>query len=157
MFLNRRAVEDREAVTKVKNWLIFAFGKDSGFARKGQAMRSNSRLLRALPLAAGLFAAAAPAVAGGQYGEQYHADSFGNLIVYSPAGYKRIIVGQGHVLAEYEAQAAAESQGYDDDGPVVEGHAYRHCYTVPGMFKGRSYMYGLPDGVVPTPARRICD
>lgn len=118
-------------------------------------MRSITRLLRAVPLAAGVFVAAAPAVAADSYGERYHADSFGNLIVYSPAGYKRIIVGQGHVLAEYEAQAASESQLYEDDGPAVE--AYRHCYTVPGMFKGRSYMYGLPDGVVPTPARRICD
>jgi hypothetical protein len=118
-------------------------------------MRSIAKHLRAVPLAAGLFVAAAPAMAADSYGERYHADSFGNLIVYSPAGYKRIIVGQGHVLAEYEAQAAAEPQGYEDDGPAVE--AYRHCYTVPGMFKGRSYMYGLPDGVVPTPARRVCD
>ncbi len=120
-------------------------------------MRSIAKLLSAVPLAAGVFVAAAPAVAADSYGERYHADSFGNLIVYSPAGYKRIIVGQGHVLAEYEAQAAAEPQRFEDDGPTVESHAYRHCYTVPGMFKGRSYMYGLPDGVVPTPARRICD
>lgn len=121
-------------------------------------MRSKLALLRTLPLAAGLIVAAAPALAGDPYGERYHADTFGNLIVYSPAGYKRIIVGQGHVLAEYEAQAAVDGpESYYDDGAVVERHAHRHCRTVPGMFKGRSYMYGLPDGVVPTPARRVCD
>lgn len=119
-------------------------------------MRSKLVLCRALPLAAGLLVAVAPALAGDIYGERYHADSFGNLIVYSPAGYKRIIVGQGHVLAEFEAQAAAdEPESYDDEG--VERYAYRNCRTLPGMFKGRSYMYGLPDGVVPTPARRVCD
>ena len=71
-------------------------------------MRSKLALLRTLPFAAGLIVAAAPAFAGDPYGERYHADTFGNLIVYSPAGYKRIIVGQGHVLAEYEAQAAVD-------------------------------------------------
>jgi len=118
-------------------------------------MRSKLAILRALPLAAGLAVAAVPVFAGDLYGERYHADSFGNLIVYSPAGYKRIIVGQGHVLAEYQAQeGVAEPEAYYDEG---DRGSYRNCRTVPGMFKGRSYMYGLPDGVVPTPARRICD
>lgn len=121
-------------------------------------MRSRLALLRTLPLAAGLIVAATPALAGDPYGERYHADTFGNLIVYSPAGYKRIIVGQGHVLAEYEAQVGVDGpESYYDDGAAVERYAFRHCRTVPGMFKGRSYMYGLPDGVVPTPARRVCD
>jgi hypothetical protein len=121
-------------------------------------MRSYSSLLRSLPFVAGLAVAAAPALAGNpHYGESYHADSFGNLIVYSPAGYKRIIVGQGHVLAQFESQAGvAEPEVYSPEG-AVEGRAYRNCYTVPGSFKGRSYMYGLPDGVVPTAARRVCD
>ena len=26
---------------------------------------------------------------------------------------------------------------------------YRDCYRPPYLFKGRSYMYGLPDGVIP--------
>ncbi len=123
-------------------------------------MRSNTTLLRALPLAAGLVVAAMPALAGDpHYGERYHADSFGNLIIYSPAGYKRIVVGQGHVLAQLEDRSSvAEPDVYYGEEPrVTEGRSYRHCYTVPGMFKGRSYMYGLPDGVVPSPARRVCD
>lgn len=125
-------------------------------------MRSNPRFSRMLPLVAlvavGLSAAVVPALAGNpHYDEQYHADSFGNLIVYSPAGYKRIIVGQGHVLAEYRGQSrVGEPEVVYGDG-AVEGRSYRNCRTVPGMFKGRSYMYGLPDGVVPTPARRVCD
>src|SRR4051812_20558389 len=39
-------------------------------------------------------AAAMPAAAGG-LGEQVYADSFGNLVVQSPYGTKRIIVGEG--------------------------------------------------------------
>ena len=120
-------------------------------------MHSKPTFLRIFSLAAGLAAASVPALAGDPYGERYHADTFGNLVVYSPAGYKRIIVGQGHVLAEYQAQAGATERGtYYGDG-AAESRSYRNCYTVPGMFKGRSYMYGLPDGVVPTPARRVCD
>jgi hypothetical protein len=122
-------------------------------------MRSISVLLRSSAIAAGLIAAAvaAPAFASDLYGEQYHADSFGNLIIYSPAGYKRIVVGQGHVVAQLEAErrASAPDVVYGDDYDA--GRSYRDCRYVPGMFKGRSYMYGLPDGVVPSPARRVCD
>jgi len=122
-------------------------------------MRTLPGFLTALPLAAGLLVAALPAQAGdGRIAEEYYADSFGNLIVYSPSGYKRIVVGQGHVLAQYERQSrAAEPEVYRDDMAVAEAPSYRRCRTLPGMFKGRSYMYGLPDGVVPTPARRVCD
>jgi hypothetical protein len=120
-------------------------------------MRSISLSLGALPLVAGLMLGATSAFAGDpHYGERYHADSFGNLIVYSPAGYKRIIVGQGNVLAQLDDRSdVAEPRVYSYDG-ATEGRSYRRCYTVPGMFKGRSYMYGLPDGVVPSPARRVC-
>lgn len=122
---------------------------------KDRPMHSTSTFLRILPLVAGLSVAAAPALAGDLYGERYHADSFGNLIIYSPAGYKRIVVGQGHVLAQLEDQSSVGEPGvvYDD----TAARTYRTCRTVPGMFKGRSYMYGLPDHVVPTPARRVCD
>jgi hypothetical protein len=123
-------------------------------------MPTISSVLRSTAIAAGMIAVvAAPAFASDLYGEQYHADSFGNLIIYSPAGYKRIVVGQGHVLAEMEAErAAAEPEViYGDEYGAVEGRSYRDCRYEPGMFKGRSYMYGLPDGVVPTPARRVCD
>jgi len=122
-------------------------------------MRSVSSLLRALPAIAflGAVAMAVPASAYELDGEQYHADSFGNLVITSPAGYKRIIVGKGHVVAQYEAQRAREPDViYGDDEPA-QAYASRRCRIEPGIFYGRSYMYGLPDGVVPTPARKVCD
>ena len=33
-------------------------------------------------------------------GDHVYADSFGNLVIHSPAGYKRIIVGEGHLAKE---------------------------------------------------------
>lgn len=119
-------------------------------------MRSVSSVLRIVPAVAFLCVATAaiPASAYELDGEQIHADSFGNLVINSPAGYKRIIVGQGHVVAEYEAQRARNPDVvYDDD----DGYASRRCRIEPGIFHGRSYMYGLPDGVVPSPARKVCD
>ena len=65
-------------------------------------MRSVSCRMRLLPalvagLAGGILATASgPAEAGWFYRDHAYADSFGNLVIYSPAGYKRIIVGQGH-------------------------------------------------------------
>lgn len=95
------------------------------------------------------------AFAGSLYQEQVHADSFGNLIIYSPAGYKRIVVGQGYLA---EALKAAQAE-------VVHphrNHGYRYrdrrrsydpdCNRHPVLLRGRSYMYGLPDKVVPVPA-----
>ena len=60
--------------------------------------------------------------------------------------------GQGHLarqLSSYEGvddeDADANSVTIDEDGY----RTYRDCYRPPYLFKGRSYMYGLPDGVVP--------
>jgi hypothetical protein len=120
-------------------------------------MRIMSPLLRSACVAAACLLAA-PASAYDAGGESYHADSFGNLIVYSPSGYKRIVVGKGHLLAEYEAaQAETAPDVVYYDNHRQHRRDVRRCYYAPGMFKGRSYMYGLPDGVVPTPARRVCD
>lgn len=119
-------------------------------------MRTMSTLLRSAFVVAAVSCYAIPATAYELDGESYHADTFGNLIVYSPSGYKRIIVGQGHLLAEYEAEQAAANPGvvYYDEPARRSVH---RCRYEPGMFKGRSHMYGLPDGVVPSPARRVCD
>jgi hypothetical protein len=138
--------------------------------------------------------------AGNRVRDHVYADSFGNLIVHSPYGYKRIIVGEGNLAGElqnytngggeedsyeepsYEEpayeQPPYEPQGYYDsesDEPYVEpryqrrgyyyggepGRAYAatryerqrdyvdNCYRPPVLWKGRSYMYGLPDGVIP--------
>lgn len=117
-------------------------------------MRTCFTLLRMLPMVSLMALAAPVASAGDLYGERYHADSFGNLVVYSPAGYKRIIVGKGHVLAEYEAQRRAEAPDVIYAEP--DDRLARHCRRAPGFIKGRSYMYGLPEHVVPTPGRIVC-
>jgi len=104
---------------------------------------------RLLPvLAAGLaIGLAAPAMAGGGH-DRVHADSFGNLVVYSSAGYKRIIVGQGHrarELANY-MQADAPRVVYLDEEPAA---AEVRCFRPPVLVKGRSYMYGFDQGEIP--------
>lgn len=97
-----------------------------------------------------LLAFAGSAAADG-YHDRVHADSFGNLIVHSPGGYKRIIVGQGHLardLVEYGGGApeVVLLDRSDEDGVV------RRCRAPGVLLHGRSYMYGLPDDVVPVPA-----
>ncbi|MDN2582588.1 hypothetical protein [Aquibium sp. ELW1220] len=91
---------------------------------------------------------AGPAAAGG-YHDRVHADSFGNLIIYSPSGYKRIVVGQGHLaqdLADYTRGGAPDVVYLDpSDGDRV----VRRCRSQGVLLHGRSYMYGLPDNVVP--------
>jgi len=88
------------------------------------------------------------ASAGG-FHDRVHADSFGNLIVYSPSGYKRIVVGQGHLaqdLADYTRGGAPEIVYLD---PSEGDRAARRCRKQGVLLHGRSYMYGLPDDVVP--------
>ena len=123
-------------------------------------MNSRSSFSRGLqaPLLGCLaaFTLAVPAAAGGLYHEHAYADSFGNLVVYAPSGYKRIVVGKGY-LADRVASAAGE-EGSD----VVRLHRApdHHTYVRRGecavLLHGRSYMYGLPDNVVPVPAKG-CD
>lgn len=89
----------------------------------------------------------------GRYRDKVYADSYGNLVIHSAAGYKRIIVGEGHLagkLAEYTGSEDADVVYYDED----DGRAYVKRCRRATLLKGRSYMYGLPDGVVPEPA---CD
>jgi ABC-type Fe3+-hydroxamate transport system substrate-binding protein len=90
--------------------------------------------------------------AGERQRDRIYADSFGNLVVYSRAGYKRIVVGQGHL-----AEELTQYTGSGDTDPNVisldDGQdAYVECYRPPGLWKGRSYMYGLEDGEVPQPS-----
>jgi hypothetical protein len=102
---------------------------------------------------------AAPSAAESSYRDHAYADSFGNLVVYSSAGYKRIVVGKGY-LADKLANAA------ESDGPHVvrlrraPGHysyvRHSHRGVCAVLLHGRSYMYGLPDNVVPVPAKD-CD
>lgn len=94
-------------------------------------------------------AAATPASADALVHDHVYADSFGNLVIYSPSGYKRIVVGQGHLAAELSnySRGAAPEVVYAE--PPAERAYVRRCVRAPGIVKGRSYMYGLPDGVVP--------
>lgn len=120
------------------------------------------RLLNCLPgrtwlpaalLAFGLAAVPiADASAWSRFHDQIYADSYGNLVIQSPSGSKRIVVGQGHL-----AKGLREYEGVKTDGDVLylnrydgaDGSYYNDCYRPPYLWKGRSYMYGLPDGVVP--------
>jgi len=93
---------------------------------------------------------AGPAVAGDTR-DKVHADSFGNLVIHSSAGYKRIIVGQGEAAEGYNETGSY----YEPERPrVVHGSRrvsddHIHCWRPPHRWQGRSYMYGLPDHVVP--------
>ena len=116
-----------------------------------------------LPLAAAAialaasFAGTAPADAGSRHKDRIYADSFGNLVVHSRSGYKRIVVGAGHLAEEL---AVYEDAGQSDEPEVVyyddteTRHSARNRCGGAVLLKGRSYMYGLPDDYVPTPA---CD
>jgi hypothetical protein len=103
-------------------------------------------------LALGAGQVPSPAMAGGFYKEKIYGDSFGNLIIYSPSGYKRIVVGRGYVADELAAAEADPPAAY---GEKRERRYGRNCYYKPMFWHGRSRMYGLPEGVVPTPPR-IC-
>jgi hypothetical protein len=67
------------------------------------------------------------AFAGNRLHDYVYADSFGNLIVQSPYGYERIIVGDGYI--------ANQLSGYSEDGePGV-------AYTKPTSGYGRYGYY----------------
>lgn len=93
-------------------------------------------------------ASAGPAVAGG-YSDRVHADSYGNLIIRSPAGYKRIVVGQGHLAGELSAYSRAGEPKVVYLDPATGEAAVPRCRSQGVLLHGRSYMYGLPDNVVP--------
>lgn len=121
-------------------------------------MRLRLSELSFLPLAAALALGvlASPAEAGSAR-DRIYADSFGNLVVHSRSGYKRIVVGQGHLagdLVAYEEAGRAQDDVvylYDDEGEVV-----RECWKPAVLLKGRSYMYGLEDGELPDLPGKWC-
>lgn len=107
-----------------------------------------------------LAASASVAGAGSLYQDQVHADSFGNLVIYSPAGYKRIVVGAGEAASGYRATGSYHETGAPriayHGGQRLQLRPYRDCDYGAVLLHGRSYMYGLPDHVVPTPAEALC-
>lgn len=98
-------------------------------------------------------ALASQASADSRVRDRVYADSFGNLVIHSAAGYKRIVVGEGHLAKELGAYTGSDEPAVIEyqPGRVV----VRDCPAV--LLKGRSYMYGLPDHVVPQPALDYCD
>lgn len=124
-------------------------------------MRSRLSELSFLPLAVALTVGglAAPAYAGGgPYHDRIYADSFGNLVVHSRSGYKRIVVGQGHLareLAAYEAGGSPDGVVYLDNDDDYESVPYE-CWKPAVLLKGRSYMYGLEDGELPDLPGKWC-
>jgi hypothetical protein len=104
-------------------------------------MRTRFRVLFAAAATVALSAGAAQA---GRVKERIYDDSFGNLIILSPSGYKRIVVGMGHIAVEMEAERRAQYSG----GREVQRE---RCWHEPVLWKGREQMWGLADGEVPTP------
>lgn len=90
---------------------------------------------------------ALPALAWSSQHDRAYADSFGNLVIDSATGYKRILVGEGAMakkMADY-TNAGQPRVLYLDR----VGSGERDCYRPPAFVKGRSYMYGLADGKMP--------
>lgn len=114
-------------------------------------MRSNSERMRlvALIVAASVVGLAAPALAGARHHDRVYADSLGNLVIDSAAGYKRILVGEGKLaqqLSDYTS-AGQPKVIYENESDEITGSG--DCYRPPVFVKGRSYMYGLADGEMP--------
>jgi len=123
--------------------------------QRGETMTAAAWAAGALALGFGMATLTGPARAGGfagaAVGERVYDDSFGNLVIVNPSGYKRIVVGMGHLAAELERDRAPEVVYLDR-----HGRTGIRCHTPPVLWKGRSYMYGLAEGEIPTPPR-ICD
>lgn len=121
-------------------------------------MRLRLSELSFLPLAAALAVGAfsIPAQAGGSQ-DRIYADSFGNLVIHSRSGYKRIVVGQGHLAGELRAYE--RTGGSQDDVVYLDhggGEFVRECWKPAVLLKGRSYMYGLEDGELPDLPGKWC-
>ena len=109
---------------------------------------SQRSRLAALLVAVATVGSAAPALADSRHQDRVYADSFGNLVIDSAAGYKRILGGEGKLAKELSAYTSAGQPKviYESAPDDLRG---RDCYRPPVFVKGRSYMYGLSDGEMP--------
>ena len=111
-----------------------------------------------LPLAVGLlaFGLSTPAQAESSYSDRIYADSFGNLVVHSRSGSKRIVVGAGRSCAGTGRLRAAGRDrtdiAYAESG---EESVPYECWKPAVLLKGRSYMYGLRGRRTARPARKM--
>lgn len=105
-----------------------------------------ARLTTAAIAMSALVAATAPSQAYDH--DRVYADSYGNLVIESAAGYKRIIVGEGQ-----QAERLADYTSAGQPSVVTADSAYdtepAGCYRPPALIKGRSYMYGFDQGEIP--------
>lgn len=112
-------------------------------------MRTHKIRLLSIVLTAVAAGSFTPASAGGLGYDNVYADSFGNLVIDSAAGYKRIIVGEGDQaksLSDYSSAGQPEVVYLDEgDGVADSGE----CYRPPYLLRGRSYMYGFHEGEIP--------
>lgn len=91
----------------------------------------------------------------GDYRDRIYADSFGNLVVLSTGGYKRIVVGAGELASElrsYQRDGIAGPRDHEEQSAEAID-----CRAAPVFVKGRSYMYGLSDGEMPRLGNRCSD
>ena len=131
-------------MTKVKKALTFSLSKRVGTEHKAMMI---AKLFAASLAVLAAIVLVQPAAAGfvEPATERAYADSYGNLVILSPAGYKRILVGQGHLA---ERHGSGPRVVYLDDQQYRVRNVYR-CVRQPAIVHGRSYMYGLPQGAVP--------
>ncbi len=111
--------------------------------------------LLTLVLGATAFGMSKPVLAGNSDSDRIYADSFGNLVVHSRNGSKRIVVGQGALakeLADY-VRTQDPTVAYADSG---EESVPYECWKPAVLLKGRSYMYGLEDGELPDLPGKWC-
>ncbi len=77
-----------------------------------------------------------------------YTDSFGNLVIESAAGYKRILVDEGHEAARMKISSDAGQPEHTYDAPenlvAAQGEGHR-----PVLVKGRSCMCGFDQGEIP--------
>jgi hypothetical protein len=110
-------------------------------------------VIRAAVLAgAAVIGISGSASAGNRLHEYVYSDSFGNLIVQSPYGYKRIIVGEGRLARKLSSYSGGHEPNVVYADPEDGYYYYQGCYRPAVLLKGRGYMYGLPDGVLPEPS-----
>ncbi len=107
--------------------------------------RNSSWSLAGAAAFAGLLFLSGGAEAG-RIGELSYSDSFGNLVVLSPSGYKRVLVGQGD-LAPSGTATTPDVIYFDERVHPTSQHrfpeaAYR-CSGGAAVYRGRGYMYGL--------------
>jgi hypothetical protein len=116
-------------------------------------MRLGLGILAGVAMSAALaITAATPAAAWDR--DRVYADSFGNLVIESAAGFKRILVGEGHEAERLAKYVGAGQPARTDEPEVIYSDrtgevVIGECYRPPVLVKGRSYMYGFDQGEIP--------